>query len=455
MGKGILDYNYTIESISAVIVFFFLLIIISGVFILFDSSLNKCKKTRLEKEKNKRYKNVLKIIEKTQQVLTTSPEGEVSRVPDRFNWAGNLSLACRLWRNILIVISVLLSSYLLVIFYYHFNIHNLNNVILFTALYVIIIGILVTLLGDIIPKLVSRTMPEKIAATLLPVMKILTFPMLAFTLPALKFKSFFQTVFKNKIDNSITEDELRDVLIESEKSGIVESKERTMVEGVFYLGDRPISAFMTHRSEIEWLDINASYNEIKEKALLHRDQRCFPVVDGSPDRIAGAVYLEDIIIDLSQPKPQGLRKIIKKAQFIPETMTALKAFESFKEGQVDFLFVMDEYGGFAGIIPISALVEEIVGELSAPVAQEEPIIQQEDGTWLADGTLNIDDALKTLSLKSLDKEGDFHTLAGLILHLAGELPNVGDSFEYQGYKFTVVDKDGNRIDKLMIKKIEN
>jgi putative hemolysin len=252
----------------------------------------------------------------------------------------------------------------------------------------------------------------------------------------------------------MTEDELHQVLLESEKHGIVESNERTMVEGVFYLGDRPVGAFMTHRSEIQWLDCNEPYEEIRKKALEYRDQRCFPVVNGSQDAIIGAVYIEDIIIDMALPKPAGLRAIMMKPQFVPETMSALKAFESFKQGQANFLFVMDEYGGLAGLISITALVEEIVGELSAPVKKDDPLIRQEDGSWLADGTLNIDEAVEALSLTGLPEDDDFHTLAGFVLYLAGELPQVGDVFEYQGYKFKVVDKDGNRIDKLLITKIE-
>jgi len=157
---------------------------------------------------------------------------------------------------------------------------------------------------------------------------------------------------------------------------------------------------------------------------------------------------------MSQPYPKGLRAIMKKAQFVPETMTALKAFESFKQGQVDFLFVMDEYGGLAGIISIRTLVEEIVGELSAPAASKKPLTRLEDGSYLADGTLNIDDAAQELSLTELPQE-DFHTLAGFVLHLAGELPAAGDSYEYQGYRFTVKEMDGNRIDKLLICVVNN
>lgn len=283
---------------------------------------------------------------------------------------------------------------------------------------------------------------------------------LPFILPALKFDSFIRSVFKlDTSDNSLTEDELQDelrnVLLEGEKSGFVESKERTMVEGVFYLGDRAVGAFMTHRSEIQWLDVNAPYEEVMQKALEHRHQRCYPVVDGSPDEIAGAVYLEDIILDFMHSNPKGLRAIMKKAHFIPETMSALKAFESFRQGQANFLFVMDEYGGLAGVISIRALVEEIVGEIFAPVQNEEPMKKQEDGSWIADGTLNIDDAEKALSLAGLGEEGNFHTLAGFILSLAEELPRAGDSFEYQGYLFTVKEMDGNRIDKLIISSVKN
>jgi len=431
------------------------LIAVSGVFILFISALSFCRKARLEKEKEKKYKAVLKTLENPHNIL----------------------LACRLWSNIFKIISVIVVFNL---FFFSMAVtenpymgghayltHTVDHTYvrqsdlfkeIFFVASILVLGLTITLLGDALPKLLSRTKPEKIAAALLPVMKFFSFFMLPFTLPSVKFASFFNSKTHPEIDdNSYTEeelqDELRNTLIEGEKSGVVESKERDMVEGVFYLGDRPVGAFMTHRSEIQWLDINAPYDEIREKAIEHRDQRCFPVVNERADEIIGAVYLEDIILDYAEKTPLGLRAIMKKAQFVPETMPAIKAFESFKNSQSNFLFVMDEYGGLAGIISITDLFEEIVGELSVPVADEEPLFRQEDGTYLADGTLNIDDAAKALSIV-IDGEGEFHTLAGLILHLAGELPKIGDSFEYQGYKFKVVDKDGNRIDKLLISKIE-
>jgi putative hemolysin len=406
------------------------LIIAGGFFSLFDSALCACRRTRLEKESGKSYKAILKMIENPKNILT----------------------ACRLWSNTLKITAALITGMIVMRFFKTGAFYE----ILLIAVCIIALAIIEVLFCIWLPSLISRTAPEKTAFLLLLPVRILCFPLMPVILPALKFASLFSPKAN---EANITEDELqnelRNVLLEGEKSGIVESKERTMVEGVFYLGDRDAGAFMTHRSEIQCLDVNAPYEEIKQKALEYRNQRCFPVVDGSPDEIVGAADLEDIILDITHSEPKGLRAIMKKAQFIPQTMSALKAFESFKHGDADFLFVMDEYGGLSGVLSIRALVEEIVGELSASVQKEEHLVKQEDGSWLADGTLNIDDAAKALSLADLREKDDFHTLAGFILSLAGELPHAGDSFKYQGYCFLVKEMDGNRINKILITVTEN
>ena len=257
-----------------------------------------------------------------------------------------------------------------------------------------------------------------------------------------------------KRQKGMTEEELRLALLEGEKSGVVESKERTMVEGVFYLGDRPVSAFMTHRSEIEWLDLNAGPEEAK-KTIKNSSQLCFPVADGDLDEVAGAVSVQGIYKALLNDAWPGLKSIMRPPYFIPETMSALKAFEAFKKADANDLFVMDEYGGFAGILTVQNLIEEIVGELSASGAEEETIVKQSDGTWLADGGVSIDDAAGELELGALgDEQNDYHTLAGFILYLAGEIPKAGAHFDYRGYRFKVLNLDHNRIDKIMISKTE-
>jgi putative hemolysin len=252
------------------------------------------------------------------------------------------------------------------------------------------------------------------------------------------------------------DEEFRMALEEGEKSGAVESRERSMVEGVLYLGDRPVGAFMTHRSEMEFLDISADSEEVREKALAFRSQGFFPVVRETQDNVAGVVSVEDILIALTEKEWKGLSAIMKPPHFIPETMSALKAFEAFEREDEYYLCVMDEYGGFAGSLRIRNLLEEIVGELSGSASEEEAVILQEDGSWLADGSVSVDELAEVLELESLgENHGDYHTLAGFILKLAGDIPKTGDSFSWGTFRFKVVDRDGNRIDKVLIRKERN
>jgi putative hemolysin len=249
----------------------------------------------------------------------------------------------------------------------------------------------------------------------------------------------------------MTEDELRIALAEGEKSGIVESEERTMVEGVFYLGDRPVETFMIHRSELAWLDINADPETIRKTAADNRSQHFFPVARETLDEVVGVVSARDMLLSLLEQPWTGLASIMLPPQFVPETMSALKAFEAFKREDTDFLCVMDEYGGFAGALRVRDLIESIVGELSSPADGEDDILVQEDGTWLADGSANIDDIAKVLGVSELlGEHQEYHTLAGFILNLAEEIPRTGACFEWNGFRFRIVDMDGNRIDKLLI-----
>jgi putative hemolysin len=319
------------------------------------------------------------------------------------------------------------------------------------------------LLSEAVPRRIGKGMPEAAAARFLPLIKFLS----VIAAPLLLADRFISMGLKKIFPSGpahtgMTEDELRIALLEGEKSGIVESEERTMVEGVFYLGDRPAGAFMTHRSEVRWLDINAGSEDARLIAEAGKDQRYFPVADGELDEVSGAVSTEDILKALlpwgpASPAPPwpGLKALMKPPYFVPETMPAIKAFEAFKKADADYLFVMDEYGGFAGILTVRNLIEEIVGQLSASEAEGEEILPQEDGSWLADGSVNVDDAAQALSLSGLGGEhGDYHTLAGFILDLAGEIPKTGACVDYHGYRFKIVDMDGNRIDKVLISRLK-
>jgi putative hemolysin len=431
------DDTQAAEPLAALLVIVSLLAA-SGFFSLFEYALNAARKPRLQKEalQQKKYRRVLDAVEHPRMYLA----------------------AARTWICVLRILAAFLAGSG---FARYFEIAQntfsvFTSVPLLAAACAAALAALALLAGDLLPEACARAAPERIAAALLPPVMVLSLPLRPFYALWRRIGTVLRTGFHLETPRpGITEDELRIALMEGEKSGIVESKERTMVEGVFYLGDRPVGAFMTHRSEIQWLDIQAPPRDIRAKALEYRSQRCFPVADGTLDAIIGAVYLEDIVLDHAEESPRGLRSIMHKAQFVPETMPALKAFESFKRGEADFLFVMDEYGGFAGILSVRDLVEEIVGDLAAPRHNEEPVVLQEDGSWLAGGSLNIDEAADLFALPGLAAApAAYHTLAGFVLSLAGELPRTGESFVYQGCRFTVVDMDGNRIDKLLIKRDE-
>ncbi len=309
-------------------------------------------------------------------------------------------------------------------------------------------------LGELVPKQAALANPEATAAAVVPVLELFA----VLFKPAVIFLSRSTGAvlkllrIREAAGHSITEEELRMALMEGEKSGIVQKQERSMVEGVFYLGDRPVETFMAHRSELLWLDLGAGPEAAKDAAIGSKHQTFFPVADGGLDEVVGIVSAVDILSALLEKRWKGLRAIMKKPCFVPGTMSALKAFEAFKRTGDHYLLVMDEYGGLAGALSIRDLIEEIVGELSTPDRDSEDIIKREDGSYLVGGMVNIDEIAEVLALKHLlGSHHEYHTLAGFILELAGAIPRTGETYERGGFRFEIVDMDGNRIDKVIIR----
>ncbi|MDR0597961.1 MAG: hemolysin family protein [Treponema sp.] len=309
--------------------------------------------------------------------------------------------------------------------------------------------LLLVLLRNYAARLLTLPAPETLLVHALPLIRLLS---LIFG-PLIRIGSRGKPGSRD--NGGITEDELRIALREGEKSGIVESEERTMVEGVFYLGDRPVGAFMTHRSEIYCLDIDADAEKVRAMAVEHRSQQYFPVASGTLDQIAGVVSVENILLAFLEDSWTGLKSLMIPPRFVPETMSSIRAFEAFKRGDSAFLLVIDEYGGFAGALSVRDLIEEIVGELSASASSGDDILAQGDGSYLADGSVSIDDIAELLPIAGFPgSPQEYHTLAGFVLELAGEIPQPGAAFERNGYRFTVTDMDGNRINRVLIEPIK-
>ncbi|MDR3138879.1 MAG: hemolysin family protein, partial [Treponema sp.] len=402
------------------------LLLFSGVISLAETALGSARKSRLRakaEEGNAKYRKVLEMAETIGPCLFSfkiwlSFLGILTGVLGGVGFVGALTAA--------------------------FTVRGVSGALGGLLAFILVVAALTlgtVLLGILLPKKIALLAPETIAAAFLPLIEFLLFLAKPLIFLSVQSSLALRAVFRleGPVEPGITEDEFRIALREGERSGIVESRERTMVEGVFYLGDRPVGTFMTHRSEITWLDINAGPEESREAALKFRDQRYFPVADGTLDNVVGLVYVQDIFLSLTEEPWKGLKAILSPPRFVPETMTALKAFEAFKQGDTDLLFVMDEYGGFSGVLSVRDLVEEIVGELSDSANGGEEILRQDDGTYLAEGSVNIDDIAKTFSLSSLTGDHqDYHTLAGFVLSLAGEIPKNGACFAWNAFRFKII-----------------
>ncbi|MFA6507775.1 MAG: hemolysin family protein [Treponemataceae bacterium] len=329
--------------------------------------------------------------------------------------------------------------------------HYAEGIALF--LVVLSITVLSIVLGELTPKQFALSNPEKIAAFSVPILEKLA---VVFN-PIVTFLSHTTTFMLKTLRISessrhmITEEEIRGVILEGELHGVVEEKERRMVEGVFYLGDRPVETFMTHRSELVWLEEDSDDQTIRKIALGASNQSMVPIIRAGLDDIVGVVRVPELLASLLDGTWSGLKPLIKEACFVPGSMSSLRVFEVFKREGVDMILILDEYGGLAGALSLRDIIEEIVGELSQTATDMEEIVKREDGSYLMGGLVNVDEFAELFSFqKEFSEHREYHTLAGLILDILGVIPKTGEIFNWNGIRFEIVDMDGNRIDKVLI-----
>ena len=313
---------------------------------------------------------------------------------------------------------------------------------------VMVITILSLWLGELVPKRIALHSPERIARIVAGPM---TFISKLFS-PVVKVLSrstnFVLNLFGVKASNEppITEEEFQVLLDQGTQAGVFEEAEQDMVEGVFSLGDQRVYSLMTPRTEIVWLDIDETIDEIRAK-IAENDFSRFPVRQDTLDVILGIVRARDLLVPSLKGETIRLKDLLKPAYFIPETMLASKALEIFKESNTDILLVIDEFGGLQGLLTINDIVEEIVGEMGLGEPQA---TQRQDGSWLLDGMLEVDEFKEIFSLNTLPHEDEYETLSGFVMMSLGRVPQTADHFEWKGYRFEVIDMDGRRVDKVLV-----
>jgi putative hemolysin len=323
------------------------------------------------------------------------------------------------------------------------------------ALVVGLITYLSLVIGELVPKRIALSYAETIACGVAPPMQQLArlaTPLV--TLLGLSTQVIVRLLgLQDQPEATITEDELRLLIEQGTAAGTFEVAEQEMLGRVLQLGDRPIRAIMTPRTDIDWLDADAPIDEHRHMVMATPHSH-FPVCHRSIDDCVGVVSLKSLLPSyLSQPsQPVSLLALAQPPLFVAENTNLLKVLELFKASSTHFAMVLDEYGGVEGVITLNDLVEAIVGQLPNLNEDEDPmVIQREDGSWLLDGLLPMDELRALVGSARLAPEDDsYHTLAGFIIKHMGRIPKAGDHFEWQGLRFEVVDMDGRRIDKVLL-----
>jgi putative hemolysin len=319
---------------------------------------------------------------------------------------------------------------------------------------VISITYLSLIVGELAPKRLALNSPERIASAIASPMRGLS----RLAHPAVRLLSISTDAVLRLIgiqpsaEPPVTEEEIRVLIEQGTQAGMFEEAEQEMVERVFRLGDRRVSAVMTPRTEIVWLDRNASSEEIR-RTIAESVHSRFVIAQGGLDNILGVVHAKDLLARSLGIQAIDLMASLQQPLFVPESMRALALLELFKQSGTHIALAMDEYGGIQGLVTPSDILEAIVGDLPLPGERAEPqVVQREDGSWLLDGMLSVDEFKELLHLSHLpgEDQGLYQTVAGFVIMQLGRIPQAADAFEWEGLRFEVMDMDGNRIDKVLV-----
>jgi putative hemolysin len=316
---------------------------------------------------------------------------------------------------------------------------------------VVIVTFVSIILGELVPKRIGLLRAERIS-------KAVAGPMLFFAkiihpfvwlLNKTSFLFFSLFNIKKSKDDAVTEEEIKTMITEGTEAGTIEEAEQEIIERVFHLGDRNITSLMTHRSDITWFDVEDNEEKIKEK-ILQEPHSVYPICDGEIDNIKGVVSIKDLYVTDDMTK---FKQVMKPAMFVPENNTAYQVLEKFKQTRQHSCFIVDEYGTLQGMITLTDILEALVGDIPQPDIVDYAVTEREDGSYLVDAQIPFYDFLSRFDKEDWMHEGEheFDTLAGFILHTLERIPHTGERFEWKGFKFEIIDMDGHRIDKVLVK----
>ena len=317
---------------------------------------------------------------------------------------------------------------------------------------IIITTYLSLIIGELVPKQFALRTPERIAALVAIPMGLvarLTAP-LVWLLDGTSALVFRLLSLDRESEDKVTAEELHLVVAEASRSGVIEESERAIISGVVRLADRPVREVMTPRTEVDWLDADADAEAVRERLLATPHTR-LPVGAGSVDELIGVVQARDIAAALFRGEAINVRHLVRRAAVVPDQIDAMDALSALRSAEVPMLFVHDEYGHFDGLVTPADLLSAIAGEFASDsdIGTDPAIVERADGSLLVSGSAPADLLAERVGLE-LPEERDYATVAGYALSVLRHLPEVGEVFTDQGWRFEVVDMDGRKIDKLLV-----
>ncbi len=327
------------------------------------------------------------------------------------------------------------------------------------GLIVLCITFLTLVIGELVPKRIALNHPERIAIRAASPMRFLA----GIASPAVHLLSFSTDLvlrmigFKPSAEPPVTEEEIKILIEQGTIAGVFEEAEQDMVSRVLRLGDRRVGALMTPRKRIVWLDVNESAERNRRRILKSMRSR-FPVCQGRLSNVLGVVHVKDLLTRCLSGRTLDIRSGLQQPLFVLEGTHVLRVMELFKESGTQVALVVDEYGTIEGLVTLTDLLESIIGDLpSLDDAGERPIVQREDGSWLVEGMIPVDELREFLDAGRFPEEdtGDYETLGGFVMNVLRRIPEVGDHFECCGFRFEVVDMDGHRVDKVLVQRVED
>ncbi|HSP86674.1 MAG TPA: hemolysin family protein [Ignavibacteriaceae bacterium] len=415
-----------------------MLVILNGIFAMAEIALVSSRKARLEEKANKGNKGAktaLLLLQKPEEFLSTvqvgiTLVGVIAGAYGGVAWANDVSL-----------------------FFQQFD--SLKEFAVEIS-YVIVIGLITYLsliIGELVPKSMAYNNPEGIAIALAPVMRMLSIV----ATPVIRFLSFSTKIVVSifgitpKNEPPVTEEELKILIEQGSQFGSIEKNETEMIKSIFRFGDRKAYSIMINRQDIVWIDVNDSIEDTKETVYNSNYSR-LPLGDESLDKIIGIIKVKDFFRLSEKGNELNLREFAIQPLFIPENLPAIKILERFRETKIHIAIVINEYGSTEGMITLHDLIENIFGELpERHEVFETPIFEREDGSLLIEGSLLIDELKEKLNIPFEHPE-EYSTLGGYMMFKLNKIPQIGDKFVSENFKFEVVDMDGKRVDKVLIEK---